>query len=138
MAFRGLNADIAQVPRAAGCKFVFALFSFSLISSAPNHSHVIAIYPRIILDLRYSFYRSSEILAGNYAHIPNHLLSCQGAPEQMKTTLTELKEQHQVQKHHLSKGAQKKFFQNIWNRLHHPPGEAMEAGVEGVGQMAEI
>ena len=66
------------------------------------------------------FYRSADILAGNYAHIPNHLLSCAGAPASMKKTLTDLKQKHQVQKHHLCKGTQKRFFQMIWDRLHNP------------------
>lgn len=64
------------------------------------------------------FYRSAEILAGNYAHIPNHLLSCREVPDKLKKSLVELKERHQTQKHHLDRGAQKSFFQNIWNALH--------------------
>jgi len=80
------------------------------------------------------FYRSADILAGNYAHIPNHLMSCPGAPASLKTTLKELKQQHQVQKHHLTKGTQKRFFQNIWNRLH----QESEVGQMADTQMAEI
>ncbi|KAK1737136.1 hypothetical protein QTG54_012003 [Skeletonema marinoi] len=82
------------------------------------------------------FYRSADILAGNYAHIPNHLLSCAAAPASLKTTLTELKQRHQTQKHHLHKGDQKSFFQNIWNRLHQESNEDETMGE--VGQVAEI
>jgi len=61
-------------------------------------------------------------------------MSCPGAPASLKTTLTELKQQHQVQKHHLPKGTQKRFFQNIWNRLH----QESEVGQMADTQMAEI
>ena len=57
-------------------------------------------------------------------------MTCPGATELMKTTLTELKQLHQTQKHHLPKGTQKRFFQNIWNRLHEPSA--------GEGQVADI
>ena len=55
---------------------------------------------------------------GNYAHIPNHLLSCTHVPEEIKRQLTEKREAHQMLKHLLPKGSQKQFFEAIWERLH--------------------
>lgn len=64
------------------------------------------------------FYRTSEILSGNYAHIPNHVLSCKYAPFEVKKTLAEKKKDHQAQKSRLSRGSQRVFFNHIWDRLH--------------------
>lgn len=64
------------------------------------------------------FYRTSEILSGNYAHIPNHVLSCKHAPMEVKKTLAEKKKDHQAQKSRLSRGSQRVFFNQIWDRLH--------------------
>ena len=64
------------------------------------------------------FYRTSEILSGNYSHIPNHLLACPGVPAEMKKHLKDLKKDHMTKKHALNRGAQKLFFQTIWDRLH--------------------
>ncbi|KAL3817497.1 hypothetical protein ACHAXA_007087 [Cyclostephanos tholiformis] len=64
------------------------------------------------------FYRTAEILAGNYAHIPNHLMSCTRVPEEIKRQLNEKREAHQMLKHSLPKGSQKQFFEAVWERLH--------------------
>lgn len=64
------------------------------------------------------FYRTSEILSGNYAHIPNHVLSCKHAPFEVKKILAEKKKDHQLQKSRLSRGSQRTFFNHIWDRLH--------------------
>jgi hypothetical protein len=60
-------------------------------------------------------------------------MSCAGAPPSLKKTLAALKEKHQTQKHHLDRGAQRSFFEKIWNRLH-TEDEAMGE----VGQMASV
>ena len=39
--------------------------------------------------------------------IPNHVMKCSACPFEIKNALKELKEQHQVLKHSLPKGAQK-------------------------------
>ncbi|KAL7534172.1 hypothetical protein ACHAXR_005698 [Thalassiosira sp. AJA248-18] len=64
------------------------------------------------------FYRTAEILAGNYAHIPNHLMTCSACPSEVKRSLKELKEAHLTLKHTLPKGSQKDFFNSVWERLH--------------------
>jgi hypothetical protein len=64
------------------------------------------------------FYRTAEILAGNYAHIPNHLLSCRHCPSSLKLDLQEKKRAHMSQKVGLNRGSQRLFFYNIWDRLH--------------------
>jgi hypothetical protein len=60
----------------------------------------------------------SQHATGNYAHIPNHLLSCSRVPKEIKRQLTEKREAHQMLKHSLPKGSQKQFFEAIWERLH--------------------
>ena len=64
------------------------------------------------------FYRTSEILSGNYAHIPNHVLTCKFAPLEVKQTLAAKKKIHPTQKQRLQRGSQRIFFNNIWDRLH--------------------
>jgi len=64
------------------------------------------------------FYRTSEILSGNYAHIPNHVLSCKYCPIEIKQELAEKKKRHQTQKQLLRRGSQRIFFNNVWDRLH--------------------
>lgn len=70
------------------------------------------------------FYRTSEILSGNYAHIPNHVLTCKYTPFEVKRTLSEMKKDHQLQKSRLSRGSQRIFFNHIWNRLHNRKRES--------------
>lgn len=55
---------------------------------------------------------------GNYAHIPNHLMTCSACPSDVKSHLRDLKEAHLILKHTLPKGSQKQFFNTIWERLH--------------------
>ena len=62
------------------------------------------------------FYRTSEILSGNYAHIPNHVLSCKFCPLEVKQTLAAKKRIHQAQKQILRRGSQRIFFNNVWDR----------------------
>ena len=64
------------------------------------------------------FYRTSEILSGNYAHIPNHVLSCKHCPLEVKQTLAAKKRLHQAQKQNLRRGSQRIFFNLVWDRLH--------------------
>ncbi len=64
------------------------------------------------------FYRTPDILSGNYAHIPNHVLSCKHCPSQVKRTLAEMKKVHPNEKMRLHRGSQRIFFNNIWERLH--------------------
>ena len=44
---------------------------------------------------------------GNYAHIPNHLIVCNGCPNDVKKALKEKKADHIILKHTLPKGSQK-------------------------------
>jgi hypothetical protein len=64
------------------------------------------------------FYRTADILSGNYAHIPNHILSCKHCPVEVKSTLIEKKNVHTQQKSTLNRGSQREFFNNLWSRLH--------------------
>ncbi len=64
------------------------------------------------------FYRTSDILSGNYAHIPNHVLSCKHCPQHIKKTLAEKKKIHVDEKMRLHRGSQRIFFSNVWERLH--------------------
>eukprot|EP00804_Cyclotella_cryptica_P028945 CCRYP_012373-RG/>CCRYP_012373-RG protein AED:0.05 eAED:0.05 QI:4461/1/1/1/0.36/0.25/12/996/975 len=64
------------------------------------------------------FYRTVDILSGNYAHIPNHLVGCAKCPADVKAELADKKEHHLATKSRLDRGSQRKFFQNIWDRLH--------------------
>lgn len=64
------------------------------------------------------FYRTAEILGGNYAHIPNHLMSCSKCPLDIKATLESKKEVHLQHKSKLKRGSQRIFFTRVWNRLH--------------------
>ncbi len=64
------------------------------------------------------FYRTPDILSGNYAHIPNHVLSCKHCPAQIRKELAERKKFHQEEKMQLRRGSQRVFFNNIWIRLH--------------------
>lgn len=69
-------------------------------------------------NARRFFYRTSEILGGNYAHIPNHLMSCSKCPLEVKALLESKKAVHAQQKSKLSRGSQRTFFTRLWNRLH--------------------
>lgn len=64
------------------------------------------------------FYRTKEILAGNYAHIPNHILACKSCPSHVKEILSKKKKDHSQQKSRLNRGSQRQFFNNLWARLH--------------------
>jgi len=63
------------------------------------------------------FYRTAEILAANYAHIPNHLLCCPKVPQDIKLDLEEKKKLHVEQKKNLQRGSQKEFFKCIMERM---------------------
>lgn len=63
------------------------------------------------------FYRTAEILAANYAHIPNHLLCCPRVPQDIKLDLEEKKKLHAEQKKNLPRGSQKEFFKGIMERM---------------------
>ena len=65
------------------------------------------------------FYRTPDILSGNYAHIPNHILSCKHCPTEIKRSLAEKKKIHAEEKMQLSRGSQRIFFNNVWDRLHY-------------------
>jgi hypothetical protein len=69
-------------------------------------------------NARKFFYRTPEILSGNYAHIPNHIFSCKHTPPDVKELLAEKKKTHQSQKQKLQRGSQRVFFNNIFDRLH--------------------
>lgn len=69
-------------------------------------------------NARKFFYRTPEILSGNYAHIPNHIFSCKYTPAEVKQVLAEKKKFHQSQKQRLHRGSQRVFFNNIFDRLH--------------------
>jgi AAA ATPase containing von Willebrand factor type A (vWA) domain len=69
-------------------------------------------------NARKFFYRTPEILSGNYAHIPNHIFSCKYTPAEVKQILAEKKKFHQSQKQRLHRGSQRVFFNNIFDRLH--------------------
>jgi len=64
------------------------------------------------------FYRTADILSGNYAHIPNHLMSCKCCPIHVKASLAQKKKSHADDKLKLSRGSQRIFFNNLWGRLH--------------------
>ena len=64
------------------------------------------------------FYRTSDILGGNYAHIPNHLLICKSCPQDVKAALEAKKTYHLQQKMKLGRGSQRIFFGRVWERLH--------------------
>ena len=64
------------------------------------------------------FYRTADILSGNYAHIPNHVLSCKHCPSYIKKSLAEKKKIHANEKMRLQRGSQRVFFNNVWDRLH--------------------
>eukprot|EP00554_Chaetoceros_debilis_P010720 CAMPEP_0194109834 /NCGR_PEP_ID=MMETSP0150-20130528/9248_1 /TAXON_ID=122233 /ORGANISM="Chaetoceros debilis, Strain MM31A-1" /LENGTH=1455 /DNA_ID=CAMNT_0038798877 /DNA_START=3220 /DNA_END=7587 /DNA_ORIENTATION=+ len=64
------------------------------------------------------FYRTPDILSGNYAHIPNHVMVCKHAPAEIKQTLAAKKKLHAEQKQKLQRGSQRTFFSNVWTRLH--------------------
>ena len=68
-------------------------------------------------NARKFFYRTAEILSGNYAHIPNHVLSCRHAPLEVKQTLAAKKKIHPSQKQRLSRGSQRRFFEGVFTRL---------------------
>jgi hypothetical protein len=69
-------------------------------------------------NARKFFYRTPEILSGNYAHIPNHIFSCKYVPSEVKQILSMKKKLHQTQKQQLHRGSQRIFFNNIFDRLH--------------------
>lgn len=64
------------------------------------------------------FYRTADILSGNYAHIPNHVLACKHCPSHIKKELAEKKKVHIDEKLILHRGSQRVFFNNVWGRLH--------------------
>jgi hypothetical protein len=64
------------------------------------------------------FYRTADILAGNYAHIPSHLMTCVWCPQEVKDELEEKKQSHLTQKARLDRGSQRAFFNKVWARLH--------------------
>ncbi len=73
-------------------------------------------------NARKFFYRTPDILSGNYAHIPNHVMSCKHTPFEIKQTLAGKKRVHQEQKQRLQRGSQRIFFNNVWDRLHKRKG----------------
>jgi len=64
------------------------------------------------------FYRTPDILSGNYAHIPNHVLACRHCPSDIKKRLADMKKIHADEKMRLHRGSQRVFFSNVWRRLH--------------------
>jgi hypothetical protein len=64
------------------------------------------------------FYRTADILSGNYAHIPNHVLSCKHCPSHIKRALADKKRIHANEKIRLHRGSQRVFFNNVWDKLH--------------------
>eukprot|EP00979_Chaetoceros_neogracilis_P017765 scaffold10270_cov417-Chaetoceros_neogracile.AAC.19 len=78
------------------------------------------------LNARKFFYRTVEILSGNYAHIPNHILMCAHTPVDVKRTLIALKKTHPGSKQKLSRGSQRTFFERIFSRIHSKKSEGGE------------
>ena len=64
------------------------------------------------------FYRSVDVLAGNYAQIPNHLLACKWVPDEIKKEIENAKKLHTVQKNKFLHGSQREFLGRVWNRVH--------------------
>jgi hypothetical protein len=78
------------------------------------------------LNARKFFYRTVEILSGNYAHIPSHILMCAHTPVDVKRTLIALKKTHPGSKQKLSRGSQRTFFERIFSRIHSKKSEGGE------------
>jgi len=66
------------------------------------------------------FYRTVEVLAGNFAQIPNHLYVCKYIDDEVKVKLDEAKKNHQNQKNKFQHGSQREFLNRIWRRIHAP------------------
>jgi len=64
------------------------------------------------------FYRTADILGGNYSHIPNHLMACKMCPLKIKKEIERKKSAHLEEKGKLGRGSQKVFFRRVWRRLH--------------------
>ena len=52
-----------------------------------------------------------------FNQIHNHLETCSSCPDQLKVTLSDLKELHDTQKRKLKRGNKKEFFNRILNRV---------------------
>ena len=64
---------------------------------------------------RKMFHRNADILQGNAAHIPNHLMSCPSVPSSIKSELAEKKARHTRKR--MDRGASKAFYRRVWQRL---------------------
>ena len=64
------------------------------------------------------FYRTVDVLAGNFAQVPNHLLGCKFVPENIKGALLEAKKTHSAQKNKFLHGSQREFLSRVWKRIH--------------------
>lgn len=60
---------------------------------------------------------SSECLRKAFPLIPNHLMSCEKCPNEIKEKLTTVKAFRPVQEALLPKGSHKRLMTNVWNRI---------------------
>ena len=63
------------------------------------------------------FFRSADVFAANYGHMPNHLLVCKGCPAKIKKDLRKKKNEHGAFLKELPRGANKLFFATIWEKF---------------------
>jgi len=80
------------------------------------------------------FYRTFEILSGNYAHIPNHLMSCKHCPLHIKAALEQKKKNHAANKSLLTRGTQRAFFKKLWERLHSKEGHRKGIAIQSLSK----
>lgn len=64
------------------------------------------------------FWSNVDRLANSFAEIPAHVLKCRRCPQEIKTSLLELKLRHSGQMSKLPRGSQKVFFRRMWRRIH--------------------
>eukprot|EP00814_Leptocylindrus_danicus_P000451 CAMPEP_0116025116 /NCGR_PEP_ID=MMETSP0321-20121206/12807_1 /TAXON_ID=163516 /ORGANISM="Leptocylindrus danicus var. danicus, Strain B650" /LENGTH=951 /DNA_ID=CAMNT_0003497149 /DNA_START=550 /DNA_END=3402 /DNA_ORIENTATION=+ len=60
------------------------------------------------------YYRTIDVLAGNFAQIPNHLVACKYITADVKKEIEETKKLHQQQKNKFQHGSQRDFLTRVW------------------------
>lgn len=88
------------------------------------------------------FWSDVDRLANSFAEIPGHILKCRKCPDNVKQSLSDLKQRHPEQMARLPRGSQKVFFRRMWKRLHNTASgdeaEPKNEGLVGVSQSSKV
>jgi len=72
------------------------------------------------------FWSNVDRLANSFAEIPSHIMKCRKCPHDVKAALATLKLSHPTQMARLTRGSQKVFLRQMWNRMHGKTDKAID------------